>query len=54
MSTFNDIEMLDENGESFSIEVSEVFSKWNQEIVKKSSCEALWRWESIVDMLEEL
>jgi hypothetical protein len=54
MSTYNDIEMLDEQGDSFVIEVSEVFSKWNQEIVRKSSCDALWRWGSIVDMLENL
>jgi len=54
MSTFNDIEMFDNHGESFVIKVSEKFSKWNQEIVQKSSWDALWRWGSIVDMLENL
>jgi hypothetical protein len=54
MSTFNDIEMLDENGESFLIAISEEFSAWNVEIAKKGSSEPLYRWGSIVEMLEKL
>ncbi len=54
MSTFNTIEMLDDNGESFVIQISRKFAKWNQEIVKASSFGAEWHWSSIAKVLKTL
>ena len=58
MSTFNDIEMKDSNGDTFRIDLPFEFTSWNKAVVRNChEGQAEFSWSDIVgsirDMIEE-
>lgn len=54
MSTFNDIEMYDANGESFTIDLPKEFAQWNKMIVRSCPKGAELSWSDIAENIKEL
>ena len=55
MSTFNDIEMCNANGESFRIDLPFEFAAWNKSVVRNCPpSESELSWEDIAGSLQGL
>ena len=55
MSTFNDIEMRDANGERFRIDLPFEFTAWNKSVVRNCPLDdAKYPWDSIALEIEKM
>ena len=55
MSTFNDIEMCDANGETFRIDLPFEFSEWNKAVIRNCPpSETELSWEDIAGSIAGL
>ena len=54
MSTFNDIEMFDENGETYTIDLPKEFAQWNRATVRANPEGAEFFWSDIAESIKEL
>ena len=54
MSTYSDIEMYDEHGESYIIDIPREFSAWNREAAGTCPIALEYPWESIALEIEKM